>query len=289
LNNTWYNILDRISESFLQGFVEAFFNSVQQLFFMLDDLGFLWDMYFNVAGFIVGSITVLLIFFAGVSEGKFAGFFRSLATVALLNSLGVIYRMAAHNIVDFGYRRGIWNQIGYMHNYVSGDMLGWLSLVLDAAANPIAGAILVLIVVSCYKGRYGSSNVGNAFCLGVITYGVTILMHLYEVDAVAVQVFDDGYLMFFLAFNIARAILLGFVCMILTKFKNVHMGLIFFAVFFVISRAVQLLFIGGLRYQGIGVDTGLFIGRLLAPDMIIFGLVFLVMLLYERFILTVKP
>ena len=262
-------------------------SSLSYLMNTIDSLGDLWDRYFNIAGFIIGGVTILLIYFAGASENKKSGFISSLAVIALLNSLGPIYGLLTqHVLYRFGgweafYRFGGWNQWQW------GSYWGWQLRVFEAAVNPLAAAIIVVVVFSCYKdGRY-NTYAGNAFCFGVITYGVALLMHYYMLPMVGIRL--GGFL-------VVRAVALGVICIFLARLKYLHTGIILFAVYFAVFRAVQFAFGLGLILDfdlgfnfDFSIEIAANIGRLLVPELAAFGVIFLVFLLYERVILTVKP
>ena len=215
----------------------------------------LWNKYFTVAGFFLGGTAVVFIYLAGAGENKKSGFFRSLAIIALLNSMGAIYNMLCGNPV---FQQGAASGIS----------------VYEMAANPISGVILALVIFSCYKG-----NIGNAFCFGMITYGVTLLMFNVFISV------SPALIIFF----VLRAIILGLVCMLLTRPKYFYSSLIVFISYYLISKIAQIFLVSAI-FEGRVFSTELVFDTLniLVPDLIIFGVVLVVSIIYERAVLTVK-
>jgi hypothetical protein len=218
----------------------------------------LWERYFNVAGFFLGAILVTLIYFAGIGENKKISFFRSLAIIALLNSLSGIYGA-------FNSALGIERMTDkYYHLF-------------NLAANPISGLILALVVYSCYK-----EELANVFCFGMVTYGITLLMFNVFTDTRAELVL----------FLLARAVILGLICMWMTKTNYFYTCFIIFISFFLLTKIVGEFVINIAYIDEIGrtslpeliFDTM----RILIPDSIILGLVLTISIVYERAVLTVK-
>lgn len=213
----------------------------------------LWNRYFTAAGFFLGAIAVVLIYLSGAGKNKKSGFFRSLAIIALLNSLGAVYDVISRNLIV---------QQNYNYN----------SNVFELAANPIAGIILVLVIYSCYRGY-----IGNAFCFGLITYAVSLLMFNVFVNSDSA-----GFLIF-------RALTLGFACMLMTKPKYFYNSFIIYIVYYLIFKWIQIFIVQGIfASQTITVEIVLTTLRLLVPDLLIFMVILVVSIIYERAVLTVK-
>ena len=145
----------------------------------------------------------------------------------------------------------------------------------ELAVNPIAGAILALVIFSCYKG-----NIGNAFCFGLSTYAVTLLMF---------NVFTNSYSPTFCKFLVLRALILGLVCMLLTKPKYFYSSFIIFISYYLICKIVQF-FLTQAVFENHVFSIGLVWDTLwmLLPDFIIYMVILFISIIYERAVLTVK-
>ena len=245
----------------MEGIVEFFREYIMQYSIFADGSYYsqLWSRYYNVVGFFLGAALVILIYFAGAGENKKSGFFRSLAIIALLNSLAGIYGTVA-------------SALG------SGQMAESYYYLFDLAANPIAGTILALVVYSCYKG-----HLPQVFCFGLATYGVTLLMFNVFVNARSAEL---------ALFLVARAAILGLICMWMTKLKNFYTSFIVFTSFFLISKFIGQFVIHIAFIDEIGrVFSQEFVFdalRTLIPDGIILGVVLTISIVYEKAVLTVK-
>ena len=221
---------------------------------------YLWDRYYTVAGFFLGAAAVLLVFFADYERYRSKSstvirFIRSLALIALLNSMGPIYNLVLGYPIyqqSFLYGRGFY--------------------IFDAAANPIAGAILTLVVFSSFK-RQGK----NAFCFGTAVYAVTLLMF---------NVFSS-YQAELWVFLVLRAVCLGFICIAFTKLKYYHISLIIFTAYYFVAKTIQMM-ITQTMYSGQSLSVNMVISNLrtFVPDLIIFAVIFAVAIIYERAVLA---
>ena len=213
----------------------------------------LLERYLTLEGFFLGAIAVILIYLSGAGENKKSGFFRSLAIIALLNSLGAVYNLITGDLT-----------IQQSYNYSSN--------VFELAANPIAGVILTLIIYSCYKG-HGK----NAFCFGLITYAVSLLMFNGSVGS------DLELLLIF------RALTLGFACVLMIKPKYFYISFIVYIGHYLFFKVAWFFMVQGIyEIQAITVKALLPVLRLLAPDLWIFAVILIMSIVYERAVLTVE-
>lgn len=209
----------------------------------------IWERYFNVSGFLSGAIIVVLIALAG-ADNKKTGFIRTLAIIAFINSIGYVYYMICSYFDIFEY-------------------YGWLDTY-DLVVNPVSGAVIVLVIYSCYKGK-----AKNAFYFGVITYGVSFIMYGFSVDIDILGLFI-----------VLRTVVLGLVCMLLIRPGYFYSSFIIFAAYYLIFRAIHVLItegIGSSMFSSVSYIIGILI-----PDLIIFAVILAVSIIYERAVLTVK-
>lgn len=175
----FYKVLD-----YLKNFISQY-----SFFVNWDYYKNLFAKYFSVAGFIIGLIFVLLIWFSSPDEDhRMAGFFKVLSLIAVINSC----------VVLSNYLNGIFDQ-GISYSYEG--------MMINAPDNIISGFILTLVIFSCYRG-YG----GRAFLFG-IAVNVALPMLNFSYFANIHEVIPAIQMGF-------RLILVGFLCVIISHRKH---------------------------------------------------------------------
>lgn len=222
----------------------------------------LFSKYFSVTGFVIGFIFVLLVFFSSAEQQKKAGFFKVLPLVAVINSCGVIFT-ALNSLTGHG-----------IYQYVPG-MLG-------VPDNMISGFILTLVIASCYRGYKR-----QAFILGIVTYAAIPMINFayvgYYSSEAAVQM-------------IIRILLAGFICLIMSCRKCFYTSWIWYFVFHILIRTMVLLtpmFLNSIGKQELD-TTGYTLAIVLnyyksfRTDYLIFGIILVFAIIFERVIIPVK-
>lgn len=176
-------------EVYFKDILDYFINFISRYSFFVnwDYYGGLFSKYFSVAGFIIGFIFVLLVYFSSAEEQKKAGFFKVLPIIAVINSCTVLTNFI-NNTFDQGFA---YNGIESMIN---------------APDNIISGFILTLVISSCYR-RFG----GRAFLFGIATHAALPLLNFSYLVYI-----NDGVPILHM---IVRVALVGFICLIMSHRK----------------------------------------------------------------------
>lgn len=181
--------------------------ALKYFFFLSEDYySNLFSKYFSIQGFIVGFIFVMLIYFACSEVQENVGFFKVLPFVAVINSCMVLFTLLNTVIGDefYGYSPGM---LGYTDNIVS-------------------GFVLVLVILSCYKG-FG----GRAFVLGIVVYAAIPFLYFeylrnFESESIVQMVI--------------RVVLAGFLCAIISNRKYFYTSWILYFVYHITTRTIAL-------------------------------------------------
>ena len=199
--------------------MEAFFKTVLE--YILDYLSrysffITWEYYegllehyFSGPGFMLGLGFVLLIYFSSAEEQHKAGFFKVVPVVAVINSCNVLAAF-----LDTTFRQGF--------GYYGVDAM------INAPDNIISGFILTLVISSCYR-RYG----GRAFLFGTATHLALPLLNFYAFEFVSGPVP--------LVHMILRVLLIGLLCLIMSRRKHFFTSWIWYFGFHMLLRILVFL------------------------------------------------
>lgn len=231
------------------------FLSQHEYFIWGDYYSGLFKKYFSVAGFIVGFILVLLIYFSSAEGQRKAGFFKVLSFIAVINSCSIISE----------YVDSLFAMNSEYHT---------VSYSFSAADNIFSGFILILVISSCYRG-YG----GRAFLFGLATYAVIPLLH-YEL----IRYIDWTEILALLV----RMLTMGILCTIVSNRKYFFTGWIWYiGIRMALKLATYLLstFLHSGSIEFITVNYLLSYLRFFIVDYIVFIVVLVFAVVFERMVL----
>ena len=218
--------------------------------------------YFSLEGFIIGFIFVLLVYFSSAEEQKKAGFFKVLPLIAVINSCMVLFTGLNAWIGDDGYR------------YAPG-MLG-------VPDNIVSGFVLTLVVTSCYKAYKG-----HAFILGIVTYAAIPMISFEFVGYFTLDAIVQMMIRIFMA---------GSVCLIMSSRKYFYTSWIWYFVFHILTRTLVFLtpmfhyWLESREINMTGYDLPVVLDyfRSFRTDYILFGVVLIFAIIFERAVIPVK-
>lgn len=254
-------------EAFFKIILDYFLNFISRYSFFID-LDYykgLFLKYFSVGGFVIGFIFVVLIFFSYPEEQKKTGFLKVLTIIAVINSCVVLT-----NFLDTAFGQGF----GY-----SGT-----EMMINAPDNIISGFILTLVISSCYRklGKY-------ALLFGIVTHAALPLLNF--------SYFEDMSLGVPVLHMILRVVLIGFLCIIMSRRKYFFTSWIWYfgfhmfirtAVFFLplLSRQISGTRVNMADYTLNGAIE--YFSRF-AIDGAVFAVILAVAIIFEKVVLTVEP
>lgn len=237
---------------------------VSQYSYFLDGDYYLdmFSKYFSVEGFIIGLIFVLLVYFSSAEEQKKAGFFKVLPLIAVINSCMILFTTL-----------NSW--IGY------GEYL-YVPSLLGIPDNIISGFILTLVITSCYRGYKG-----HAFILGIVTYAAIPMINFEFVGYFPLDTVVQMLIRIFMA---------GIICVIMSSRKYFYTSWIWYFVFHILTRTMVFLtpmFLRSIQARGLSVTgydltTTLDYYRSFRTDYILFGVILIFAIIFERAVIPVK-
>lgn len=254
-------------ENFFISIADYFLNFISRYSFFINGSYYegLFSKYFSVGGFIIGFIFVLLIFFSSAEKQEKAGFFKVLPIIAVINSCTVLT-----DLLNSTFHQGF--------SYIGLDSM------INAPDNIISGFILTLVISSCYR-KYG----GRAFLFGIATHAALPLLNFSYFEYM-----NDGVPILHM---LMRIILVGFICLIMSHRKYFFTSWIWYFCFhWLIRIAVYFLPILSDRIEGTTMYTVEYnvIGAIdylsrFTIDTVIFAVILVFAVVFEKGVLTVKP
>lgn len=250
--------------TFFETIIECFENYVLSHSYFISGEYYLslFSKYFSVAGFIIGFIFVLLVYFSSAEDQRKAGFFKVLPFVAVINSCMVIFT--------------------FLNSIVGSEFYQYMPGMLGVTDNIVSGFILTLVIRSCYKGYSGS-----AFLLGVVTFAALPMLNFTYLDYFEKEA---------LVQMVIRVVMVGFLCVIISHRKYFYTGWIWYFVFHVLMRTIVLftpMFLKSIDKRAIdttGYSFSMVLDYFLSfrVDYIVFAIVLFFAIIFERLVISVK-
>lgn len=217
--------------------------------------------YSSTEGFVAGFLFAVLIYLSTSEQQRKTGFLKVLSFIVVANSCMTIF-LALNNAIGVP-----------KYQYTPG--------LLGAADNIISGLILTLVVFSCYKG-FGV----RSFFFGVATFSALPIMRFFNIQELGNE---DLMRM------VVRIVLAGAVCAIISEKKYFYISWIWYFVFHIIIRAIDLFMptLLILCHTGVVNVSEHSLGSILdyyssfKVDYIIFFIVLVFAVIFERIVLLV--
>ncbi len=253
-------------EEFFRNILTYLRNFLSQYSYFIDGdyYGGLFSKYFSVAGFIIGFIFVLIVYFSSAEEQKKTGFFKVLPFIAVINSCAVLSKF-----LNATFHQG--------YSYTSVESL------FNAPDNIISGFILTLVICSCYR-RFGR----QAFLFGIATHGALPFLNFAYIGYM-----DD----ISIGIMVVRILLAGFLCLIICHRKYFYTSWIWYFGFhiflrlgvFLLPLMSELIFDRTLYETTYTIETIIKYFSQFTMDAIIFAVILVFAIVFEKGVLTAKP
>lgn len=249
-------------EIFFERITEYFTNFITEHSFFIngDYYGGLFSKYFSIIGFIVGFVFVLLVFFSNTDDDRqILGTIKILLIVSLINT--------CYTMLSF-FNVGVINERPYFYY--------GFSCILSVADMLLAGFILTLVVKSCY-----SFNHGKAFLLGITTFAATPMLNFSFLGQLPPEI---------ITFIVARILIAGFLCLIISYRKYFYTSWIWCFGFHMFTRLSMLVMDMIINKNGINdvfATTMEYLGKFLG-DYVIFAIILTFAIVFEKAIIPMK-